>query len=140
MRAHAGNAAPARTKAFWILGLVALCLLAAVGFAREALRNRQIRHEIAALQAEAERLRARNYEIAELKTSLASPDFLEREARLKLGLRKEGERAVVLRKEEAAPAPGPALADAREAWSNPKKWLMYFADRHAFKDYAESAR
>ena len=127
----------------WLLaGLAAITLLAGVGFAREALRTRQIDREIQALREEADRLRIHNFQVSSLQASLDSGEFLEREARMKLGLQKEGEQVVVLRKEEyAASAPleeGSASRGLGEGWFNAKKWWNYFADPHAFAEYART--
>lgn len=139
MRRHHPAAGKTTSKLIWIMPVLAiLSLLAVAGFIREFVRSRQIDREIGALQQEAERLRIRNFEIARLQSSLDSREFLERQARLKLGLRKDGEQVVVLRKtEEPEPA---VLPEPRETWSNPKKWFMYFADRNAFNDYVSIAR
>ncbi len=125
----------------WLFaGLIVAALAAGIGFAREALRARQIDREIQALKDEADSLRVRNFQVSSLQASLESGEFLEREARMKLGLQRAGERVVVLRKD--APLSGKtASQDARVAveWSNAKKWWTYFADPHAFADYARSA-
>lgn len=124
-----------------VAGLAAFAVLAGGAFVRETLRTRQIDREIAALKQEAERLRVRNFEISALESSLSSGEFLEREARMKLGLQKEGEQAVVVRKEEARPAEDAAraAAEARPVWSNAKKWWTYFTDPEAFRNYVAIA-
>lgn len=133
-------------KALIILVFAALTGLMGVSLARESLRSRQIDREIAALQAEAERLRVKNFEISSLTRVLDDRDYLEREARLKLNLRKEGERVVVLT--DPVPAAGGGLSgppsrkdsagaileDAKEGWSNPKKWWAYFFSRDRYLD------
>lgn len=138
---HPGRPAAPRGKprnlALAAAALAALALLAGAGFVRELVRSRQIDREIRALHEEAERLRARNFEIARLQSSIGSSEFLEREARLKLGLRKDGEQVVVLRKRDAL-AQGdeaPRSPKGGAGWSNPKKWFMYFADRNAYDAY-----
>ena len=144
MRAPRGNGAAFGPRMKWIvIGLAAIALAATASFSRELVRGRQIDREIAGLEREAERLRAKNFEIASLYASMNNGEFLEREARLKLNLRKEGERVVVLRKEETSPAPdedGPASRSLGEGWSNPKRWWMYFADRRALEEYANNER
>ncbi len=125
----------------WLFaGLIVAALAAGIGFAREALRARQIDREIQALKDEADSLRVRNFQVSSLQASLESGEFLEREARMKLGLQRAGERVVVLRK-DAPLSEKNASQDARVAveWSNAKKWWTYFADPHAFADYARSA-
>jgi|SRR5688572_3419514 len=123
-----------------VVGLAVFAVLAGGAFVRESLRARQIDREIESLRAEAERLRVRNFEITALESSLSSGEFLEREARMKLGLQKAGERAVVVRTPEA-PAADPVRADggAQAAWSNAKKWWTYFTDPEAFRNYVAIA-
>ncbi|HJV32767.1 MAG TPA: septum formation initiator family protein [Patescibacteria group bacterium] len=124
----------------WLVaGLAVFAVLAGGAFVRETVRARQIDREIAALKDEAERLRVRNFEISALESSLSSGEFLEREARMKLGLQKEGEQAVVVRKEDARPAASAATSD-RPVWSNAKKWWTYFTDPEAFRNYVAIAR
>jgi cell division protein FtsB len=119
-----------------VLGLALGSFAAAIGFGREVLRSRQIDREIAELKSESERLRARNFEIASLHASLSSGEYVEREARTKLNLQKEGERVVVVRKEAESP-PGSSEAPAPE-WTNVKKWWTYFTNRQALEDYARA--
>ncbi|MFA5853592.1 MAG: septum formation initiator family protein [Patescibacteria group bacterium] len=131
-----------RRLGWLVAGLAVSSLLAGVGFAREALRTRQIDREIQALRQEADKLRIHNFQVSSLQASLDSGEFLEREARMKLGLQKEGEQVVVLRKDAVKPLPetaeGPAARSLAEGWSNTKKWWNYFADPHAFAEYART--
>ncbi len=128
-----------RRLGWLVAGLAAAALLTGIGFVREALRARQIAREIQALKQEADSLRVRNFQASSLQASLESGEFLEREARMKLGLQKEGERVVVLRKDVPQPVKADATSEpAAEIWSNTKKWWMYFADPHAFAEYARS--
>ena len=128
-------------RLLWLVaGLAAFAVLAGGAFVRETLRARQIDREIETLRGEAERLRVRNFEISALESSLSSGEFLEREARMKLGLQKEGEQAVVVRKEEPRIAATPGASEGeREEWSNTKKWWTYFTDPEAFRNYVAVA-
>ena len=139
MRKHAR---PEGRLLWLVAGLAAFAVLAGGAFVRETVRARQIDREIDALRGEAERLRVRNFEISALESSLSSGEFLEREARTKLGLQKEGEQAVVVRAEEARPSADASASDdqGRKAWSNPKKWWTYFTDPEAFRNYVAIAR
>ena len=122
-----------------MLGLAVLVGLFGLGLARETLRSRQIDKEIAELEAEAESLRAKNFEITHLTASLDDEEFLEREARLKLGLKKVGEEVVVLKKDGSTSGVRRVLGaetDAYDEWTTSKKWWMYFADRRTYDDYA----
>lgn len=121
-----------------VAALAVLAAFAGVGFAREYFRSRQIDAEIRSLKDEADRLQVRNFQVSSLEASLQDGEYLEREARLKLGLRKEGEQVVVLRKgdaTEAAMQPVSAVA-SEPVWSNPKKWWTLFVDPKAYEAYA----
>lgn len=140
MKKRSTNKRTLSSRIKWIsLGLAVLVGLFGMGLARETLRSRQIDREIADLQAEAETLRARNFEIANLTSSLDDEEFLEKEARMKLGLKKAGEDVVVLKKDGMSTGIRRVLGaetDAFEEWTPAKKWWMYFADRRTYDDYA----
>lgn len=122
-------------------GLAAFAVLAGGAFIRETVRARQIDREIGALKSEAERLRVRNFQISALESSLSSGEFLEREARTKLGLQKVGEQAVVVRAADARPEDAARKAtEGRPVWSNAKKWWTSFTDPEAFRAYVAIAR
>jgi len=92
---------------------------------REIARNRIIDKEIRKIEAEAKRLEVQNLEILELVKELEDTDFLEREARLKMGLQKPGEQVVVINRvnQDTQIKEGPAnLNDA----VNPVRWWYYF--------------
>ena len=130
---------PAWFRSAWliaILGIVAA--LAAGSFIRETLRSRQVDREIAALQAESASLQARNFELLSMNANLDTPDSLEREARLDLNLRKDGEQVVVLH--PAAPSAAPSVPASQETWSNPGKWWAYFTDRSAYDEHLRTDR
>lgn len=143
---------PEARKPFWrrILEFRLLFVINAVvfvalafSFGREWIRNREIRDQIASLQAQAESLEARNLEIADLNTAFRTQSFIEREARLKLGLKKPGENVVIIQNGQSTPvantdgetenvtqAQDPrallAQADVPEEVANPSKWWQYF--------------
>ena len=79
--------------------LLNLAILALVtwGFAGEYVRHRRLKAEIERLEAEAASLEARNFEAIKLGERFSSDETLEREARLKLGLRKPGESVIILK-------------------------------------------
>lgn len=84
-----------RHRLFLIFNMV-LFLFLAFSFGREYVRNRQIQATIVQLEQQARQLEERNVEIARINAELESESFLEREARLRLGLVKPGERVVVV--------------------------------------------
>ncbi len=127
---------------------VALLLLIgflAVSFGREMIRSRSIARDVAALEAEAASLQAKHLEITRLADTFQTEAFIEREGRLKLGLKKPGEEVVVIhegtpspRPQEGAndlPASDPSLSEESGSvtvLSNPEKWWIYFFDRARF--------
>ncbi len=143
---------PEVKKPFWrrliefrLLFLINAGILVALGFAfgREYIRNREIQNEISRLQSESSSLQARNLEIADLNTAFRTESFIEREARLKLGMKKPGENVVVIQQTETQPVeielstdkdedesdrdPRLLLAtEDSEIVANPLKWWQYF--------------
>lgn len=111
---------------------------------REVVRSRSITAEITTLQNEAESLVTRNIEISELKTAMQTESYIEREARLKLGLQKPGETVVVIQDDSngentlSGTDPTDPLGymleevDVDSAVANPTKWWYYFFDKNSF--------
>ncbi len=127
----------------FIVNFIVLAFLA-WSFGREFLRNREIQRDIASLQAEAYALQARNLEITRLHSTLQTESSIEREARLKLGLKKPGEQVVVIQPgtQTTQEADGAAPSDPLGILSgesgvrtvaNPVKWWYYFFHREAFR-------
>lgn len=85
-----------RWRFLFVINLLLIIFLG-MTLGREFLRTREIRNEIASLQAQANQLAARNISLSELQTAVQTESFIEREARLKLGLKKPGEEVVVVK-------------------------------------------
>jgi cell division protein FtsB len=113
------------------LGLV---LLVGWSFAGEFVRNRETREEIKRLQQQVNELTEHNQELATQLQRYSNSAALEREARLKLNLKKPGESVVALReKEQSVFVDGDTVTEntvgstaGSESKSNFKKWLNYF--------------
>lgn len=82
-----------------VVAIAALFLAVWVGLAsyRSLERTRGIDQEIAALEQEAKRIEQENATLREKIAYFASPNFQEREAKEKLGLKKTGEQVVVVK-------------------------------------------
>lgn len=143
---------PEKRKPLWrrliefrLLFVVNAVILVAIGFSfgREWIRNREIQNEIAGLRDQAAALQTRNLQIADLNTAFRTESFIEREARLKLGLKKPGENVVVIQDggaegTAASDADAEAIAKAADPRTllaldvyepevaNPTKWWHYF--------------
>lgn len=103
-----------------------------VGLGRTYWNNLHLKREIDALETQASTLESKTVEIKKLKEYLGSQEFLENEARLKLGLQKPGEETIVvegLSRKEAAGNSAESIdsIENRIGWlENPKKWWRYF--------------
>ncbi len=99
-----------------------------VAIIREIVRTATVRRQVSRLQQELSNETQRQSELQDLIGYLGSPTFQEREARLKLGLKKSGERVIVIPDGSNAnqanvngqPGQPPAAA------SIPHRWWQYF--------------
>lgn len=135
-------------KSFWqrilysqlviIIGIIIIVLFS-VGISKKMYRQHQINNEIAELKKETEKLEKNNQELYSLIDYLKSNDFLESEARTKLGLMKDGEKVSVISDNIKTVVEPEPLNDKNRAKdgeglkkeqivpaSNPQKWLSYF--------------
>lgn len=110
---------------------VVLAVLFAIGLSRELAGRHEINKEIKRLTQEKAALEQKNKELADMAASFEGDNFIEKEARLKLGLQKPGEKVVVIKRDGVSPVSGPAgsvepsgglLASAERGPSNPAKW------------------
>ncbi|MBI5794247.1 septum formation initiator family protein [Candidatus Uhrbacteria bacterium] len=131
---------------------VLVILFLGMSLGRETVRSRAIDAQIADLQARADNLTKDNQAMLELQTAMQTESFIEREARLKLGLKKPGETVVVLRDDEQDQAQGeetdptdplhyvidPSTGNPADGMQtdigNPLKWWYYFFDKSTFND------
>ncbi len=121
-------------KAKWplfLLGNLAILLVVGMSTIRETYRGWSVDQEIQALKQQAAALEGRRSELTAFADRMESPEFIEREARAKLGLQKPGEHVIIL---EGVKATGsqwtmditPPPPPARDTRSNPKRWWDYF--------------
>jgi cell division protein FtsB len=89
---------PSKPTAAWWLVVVsgALVIVFTVAIARELIRSQQVRQQVTRLADQVAGEEERHQQLEELIAYLGSQTFQEREARLKLGLRKPGERVIVV--------------------------------------------
>ncbi|MBU1705805.1 septum formation initiator family protein, partial [Patescibacteria group bacterium] len=117
-------------------------------FGREFIRTREIQQDIDLLQNRADELAARNLQIMELSTAFQTESFIEREARLKLGLKRAGEEVVVIQSgNQAINQPNtfqdPKLVLAEQelaAVDNPTKWWYYFFEQHKYEKLTQDEK
>lgn len=121
---------------FVLLNVVILFFLI-VGFGREYVSNIQIQREIREREAERTALLDEQADTLLLIEQLKSEYYLEKEARVKHGLGKEGETMILVQDgTNAIPYGQDGLYDADDESQdieNPTKWYYYFFDRNAFE-------
>lgn len=98
MKFTLGQFIPSRPTASWWVVVIAggLTVVFTVAIVREVIRTQQVRNQVQRLRDQVTAEADRYTKLEELIAYLGSQTFQEREARLKLGLRKPGERVIVV--------------------------------------------
>lgn len=114
-----------------ILANVALLLVLGASTARESYRGWKVDQEIHSLESQIETLERKKMQLGSLIERLQSQDMIEREVRAKLGMRKDGERVIVLDTSHVSAQWSDDLHEVgvmenRDTRSNPEKWFAYF--------------
>lgn len=107
-----------------ILGVLVLVSIPAV---RNYAQERAVDLEINEARAEIERYESKNKELSDVIDYLESDQAVEEKARLNLGLKKQGEKVVVIADQiQASEDVATDKNSSDEKLSNPHKWLNYF--------------
>ena len=132
-----------------------LILLIAFSFGREVIRRRSVDQEIRSLQQQSASLQAQNNTISNLRSAVQTESFIEREARLKLDLKKPGERLLIIKgldesdkkeqtndKSSTVDSFGSAsdLAETKKTLANSTKWWYYFFNKSKFTELTSYAK
>ncbi|MEA2113078.1 MAG: septum formation initiator family protein [Patescibacteria group bacterium] len=80
----------------FLFAIVFILIFFIIGLGRESYHKYQLTKEINSLRLEIERLDGRNRQLANLMDYFKEESFLEKEARLKLNLKKPGEKVVII--------------------------------------------
>jgi len=109
---------------FFLIFCVVIFLAILFSLAKGTIKNYRVDYEVQDLQKEISNLERQNEEFTQLINYLKSENFIEQEAKLKLGLKKSGENLVVI------PQTGATIPvkeeNTNEQLSNPAKWWAYF--------------
>ena len=116
-----------------IIGACVLFFLLSLSTGRQTYQAWQIDHEIQGLQEQVATLEGNKSELLNSIQRLQTTDEIDKQARAQLGLRKPGERVIVLPEDAVKgfsntriDAAGTADTNVTPQPSNPKKWLRYF--------------
>jgi len=116
------------SKVFLFVIVLAL-ITVAVNVGRESYRKYQLTQEINKLKTEIERLEGKNEQLANLMEYLKEEPYLEKEARLKLNLKKPGEKVIILSNKKQEQQQEEVLSDIPELTEENGdywKWWEYF--------------
>jgi cell division protein FtsB len=112
----------------FLLVLILIGIIAVVG--KESYRKYQIDKEVEGIKKEIESLKEKNQALSNLLDYFNSEESLEKEARLKLNLLKEGEKLVIITPNKKTDSENQLSENIKEKQpSNFEKWLKYL-----FKD------
>lgn len=109
---------------FFLVFCLFVLIIIGFGLANGTVKKYKVNSEIKDLQSEISRLEKQNQEFGQLVEYLNSDIFIEQEAKLKLGLKKEGENLVVIPQQSLPTEVN--NQDANKKSSNPVKWWTYF--------------
>ena len=130
-----------RSKIIIIVSLF-LMLYLTVNLTKEIIGRHQIDRNIENYQADIDRIESENHELSSMIASWQGSAKLEKEARLKLGLQKTGESAVLILRDDQEDVGnflikpnsqiigGTVIAGEADNISNPLKWWRYFFINH----------
>lgn len=113
------------SKSF-IFGLLIVFILLFVAAGRGAYRSYKINQEVKSLRGKIEELNKSNLELTEMEKYLQSDEFLEKEARLKLNVVREGEKLVIIKQPEGVVAVEEKQPIERKEIPNIQKWWKFF--------------
>ncbi len=114
------------SSSFFIFILILILIGIITAVTKESYRKYQIDKEVTVLRQEIESLKDKNESLSNLLDYFNSEKSLEKEARLKLNLLKEGEKLVVISPDKKPDSGNQVLGEVQEKKvSNFEKWLEY---------------
>lgn len=126
-----------KSKIILIIAIVALVFFI-VGLTKEIMNRRSINEQIDGLNSQIQELQSQNSQISDLINTWQDGSHLEKEARLRLGLQKPGEKAVIISQPESETSSlsqksvdsvgvinNFSIVDNNSV-ANPIKWIHYF--------------
>ncbi|MBI5467115.1 MAG: septum formation initiator family protein [Candidatus Kerfeldbacteria bacterium] len=123
-----------RQPSWWIVVISGTLLVVfVIAIVRELINGHNVSQQVARLRAEVTQEQAQQRQLQDLIEYLGSPTFQEQEARLKLGLKKSGERVIVVPPEPSNSntngtdqASGSSTSNDEANASHASRWWTYF--------------
>jgi cell division protein FtsB len=118
----------------FLISIIGVLVFLGIQLGRESYRKYQLQQEINNLKSEISKIEGENQELSNLMEYFKKDSYLEKQARVKLNLKKPGEEAVVFpeRKEEAESNASVDVSSADEKKQDKKstanywQWWEYF--------------
>lgn len=113
-----------------VISEIIIVIFVSLALGKELVRRHQVQNDIESLKKEIASLEAKNLELTELTKYFASQAFKEEQARIKLGMQKEGESVVIVPENQnqtinQADSVEQGISE-KEKISNPQRWWNYF--------------
>ena len=121
---------PIISSKIFIFASIAVLIFLGVSLSKEVARRYEISKRTEKLKAEVSRLEQENTQLSQLIEYFQSESYREREARLKLGLEKEGETLIILPNVDSEETKAEAKESSQSSESQnvkpTQKWWNYF--------------
>lgn len=114
-----------RFKGIFILVLIFTGIFL-ISFAKETYRNYKVNKEIKDLKSDIKLLKTENLELTSLIDYFKTDNFAEKEARIKLGMKKADEKVFVIKDDPSNKNTNSADENQNNKTSNLEKWWQYF--------------
>ncbi len=112
---------------FFLIAFVIVFIIVLFALAKGTVKNHQVKGEISDLQADINRYETENQEFIQLVEYLQTDTYIEQEAKLTMGYKKEGEYLVIIPQAEFNSDDQDVEVQIDK--SNPAKWWAYFFKR-----------
>lgn len=116
-------------QSLFLIFIIGMIILILFPYLKNKKKEMELENEIAKVRNDINQYERNNEELKEFLSYLESDQAVEEKARLNLGLQKEGEKVVVIKKiiKDESVEREDANLD-KEELTNPQKWIKYFFD------------
>jgi cell division protein FtsB len=108
-----------------LVGFLVIIMIS-VPLAKQVSKRYYIDEEIKELEEEIEKIESKNGNLKEFISYLESDSFVEEQARLNLGLKKEGEKVVIIKESDLESSINSSKVEKENLNLNIIKWWKYF--------------
>lgn len=116
-------------QSLFLIFIIGMIILILFPYLKNKKKKIELENEIAKVKEDINQYEKNNEDLREFLSYLESDQAIEEKARLNLGLQKEGEKVVVIKKiiKDESPEVVNNNSDEKDL-NNPQKWIKYFFD------------